>query len=487
LQKTLAGFDEMNIIQENGGTSVGTAGGGGITAPNIDLGNWQDIKIPSWVEWIAENGNIVAETLIGIAAGLTAIKLGASLIMGLGIGIAAIGIYKTIKNIIKFIKDPSWKNFKGILNGIEIALLGLGVAMVAFNATNPAGWILLAGAAIVELTTTVVEYTRKLFLNKAEILSVKDAEEQLDKARKKLKETTDAYVNAVDNAEQAERNLKEAEQKHKISGAELYKQVQNGTLDYKNMTEAQREVYKAYLNNKNAQDELKKSTNDLKDATKEETKASAENELSLANESKKYDTLKTSIINAYREGKISIKDAQDYFSRAMAGMSRESKQAFVDDLPGDIKKGLDVNKYESTWSKFKTWWNKNVLGLDTDINLRIYASGGGGKGAWGGGSGGGGGTRAKGGVFYPSKLPKLAVGGIINNPGAGVPYNGAIIGERGAEAVVPLTDSQQMALLGETIGKYITVNANITTTMNGRVISRELQKVQSNNDFAYNR
>ena len=97
------------------------------------------------------------------------------------------------------------------------------------------------------------------------------------------------------------------------------------------------------------------------------------------------------------------------------------------------------------------------------------------------------GGRAKGGIFYPSKLPKLALGGIINQPGRGVPYNGAIIGERGAEAVVPLTDSQQMELLGQTIGKYITINANITNTMNGRVISRELQKVQSDNDFAYNR
>ena len=50
-----------------------------------------------------------------------------------------------------------------------------------------------------------------------------------------------------------------------------------------------------------------------------------------------------------------------------------------------------------------------------------------------------------------------------------------------------MTDSQQMAMLGETIGKYITINASITNTMNGRVISRELQRVQNENDFAFNR
>ena len=84
-------------------------------------------------------------------------------------------------------------------------------------------------------------------------------------------------------------------------------------------------------------------------------------------------------------------------------------------------------------------------------------------------------------------LPRLAVGGIVNMPGRGVPIGGAITGEAGAEGVIPLTDSQAMETLGQAIGKYITINANITNTMNGRVISRELQKVNSSSDFAFNR
>ena len=90
-------------------------------------------------------------------------------------------------------------------------------------------------------------------------------------------------------------------------------------------------------------------------------------------------------------------------------------------------------------------------------------------------------------VTIKGGFSKLAVGGIVNRPGRGVPVGGAITGERGAEGVIPLTDSQQMSLLGEAIGRYITVNANITNTMNGRVISRELQKVQNESDFAFNR
>jgi hypothetical protein len=82
---------------------------------------------------------------------------------------------------------------------------------------------------------------------------------------------------------------------------------------------------------------------------------------------------------------------------------------------------------------------------------------------------------------------KLAKGGIINNPGRGVPLASNVTGgEVAREGVIPLTDSQMMEQLGATIGKYITVNANITNTMNGRVISRELKKIQSADDFAFN-
>lgn len=83
-------------------------------------------------------------------------------------------------------------------------------------------------------------------------------------------------------------------------------------------------------------------------------------------------------------------------------------------------------------------------------------------------------------------LPRLAVGGIVNMPGRGVPIGGAITGEVGKEGVIPLTNSQAMQELGETIGRYITINANITNSMNGKVISRQIQKIMANQDFAYN-
>ena len=91
-------------------------------------------------------------------------------------------------------------------------------------------------------------------------------------------------------------------------------------------------------------------------------------------------------------------------------------------------------------------------------------------------------------LYIPRFTPRLAVGGLINNPGRGVPLGGgsAIGGEAGREGVIPLTDSQAMETLGEAIGRYITINANITNTMNGRIISRQLQQIRNDKEFAYN-
>lgn len=92
--------------------------------------------------------------------------------------------------------------------------------------------------------------------------------------------------------------------------------------------------------------------------------------------------------------------------------------------------------------------------------------------------------------FNLPTIPKiqLAKGGILNNPGKGVPVGAnAYAGESGREFYMPLQDEQMLQLVGQSIGKYVTINANIINEMNGRVISRELQKIQNADDFAFNR
>lgn len=87
------------------------------------------------------------------------------------------------------------------------------------------------------------------------------------------------------------------------------------------------------------------------------------------------------------------------------------------------------------------------------------------------------------------RIPRLAKGGIINQPGRGVPigYGQAIGGENRSEGVIPLTDSQQMQLLGEAIGKYVRIDNVIDVNMDSRRINRILQSSSNRVNFASNR
>lgn len=82
---------------------------------------------------------------------------------------------------------------------------------------------------------------------------------------------------------------------------------------------------------------------------------------------------------------------------------------------------------------------------------------------------------------------KLAVGGIVNNPGKGVFLGGAITGESGKEGVLPLTNPNTMRELGAEIGKYITINAIIDNYMDGTKFNRSTARVQKIDNFINNR
>ncbi len=85
-----------------------------------------------------------------------------------------------------------------------------------------------------------------------------------------------------------------------------------------------------------------------------------------------------------------------------------------------------------------------------------------------------------------NEIPRLAKGGIVNNPGAGVFMGNYIAGERGAEAVLPLDDNT-MDRLGSAIARHMTINATMVNQMNGRTISREIKQIMNEQDFGFNR
>lgn len=169
--KTLAGFDELNNLDNNnsGAASWGDA------LKNVDLDTGWVEKIQAFGTWVRENWPVVVATLAGIVAALNASKLIAisgllktmgvnigtvisklNILKSLGIGIAVAGLVITIGGIIEMIKDPSWENFSTILKGISLILVGL--ALVTGN------WgLAIAGviAFVVSLVTGIEGFGEK--------------------------------------------------------------------------------------------------------------------------------------------------------------------------------------------------------------------------------------------------------------------------------------------------------------------------------------
>ena len=90
-------------------------------------------------------------------------------------------------------------------------------------------------------------------------------------------------------------------------------------------------------------------------------------------------------------------------------------------------------------------------------------------------------------MSIPRFRPRLAKGGIVNMPGKGVPLGGATIGETGPEGVIPFTDQAQMQMIGEEIGKWVTINVTNVTQLDGRELSRKVEKISANRQFANGR
>lgn len=137
IKKQLAGFDEINMLTDQSDTGT-SAGAGGVGMPNFDLSAMQG-EVPEWLQWIIDHKDEILSTLGGIAGGLVFLKLGElakslGLIEGKLLGIKAIGFGLMIKGIIDLIKDlkkyleePSWENFGKIIKDIGLIILGLGI------------------------------------------------------------------------------------------------------------------------------------------------------------------------------------------------------------------------------------------------------------------------------------------------------------------------------------------------------------------------
>ena len=361
LSKQLAGFDEMNVLSDSS-----SASGGGVM-PSFDLSQLQG-EVPWWIDWIAKNKDTVIAVISGITAALISMKLlGLDPILSLGIGIAITGIILLIKDVIKFIKDPSWNNFANILKDLTIILAGVAVAMLAVNAANPIAWILLAIAVVAALAAAVIKHW-----NEIKIVLGKVGSWIYDHI---IKPIGDFFTN-------------------------LWNGIVNGL--------------------KWAVDLIKNAFNNVVNF---------------------FRNIVSNIINLFRE--IGVK-VGDVISGAFKGVINGVLGAVENILNTPIR---TINSLIRTINKIP------------GINI---------------------------GTLGEFRLPRLAKGGIVNNPGPGVMMGSYIAGEKGPEAVIPLDDGT-LDRLGLAFARHTVINATLINQMNGRVISRELQKVQNDSNFAFNR
>ena len=525
LQKTLAGFDEMNILQKTGDTTTG-GGGGGVSLPSQDLSDLANIEIPDWVDWIAQHGELIKNIIIGIGeafltwkliswatelgAFTTGLSAFAKVLQTGGIILMIVGIVGAIGDFINLIADPSWSNFFVLIQDLSVALAGLGALLIGINASNPFGWVTLAVGVIGLLIGSLGNLISKQEEEKNSTLSVKDANENLKKAQEDLNKATNNYSSALKNTKKAKEELIKAEQKAKQTGKELYNQVLLGIVSFDDMTDTQKDLYAKYLDNKEAEDKLREKTIELQQANDKATASEQKKASAVYASTGKYTDYFNALIKGYENGEVSSRKMENVVRNIMLNLDDNTRKTFAENLPQSIKDGFqkaldemgrtdlklhDVStgitlSYKEIASSTKKTFEtdvpnsiqKSINKVDSltksidnlkkkgNVSVGVTTS-----------YSGGGSRNAKGAIYYP---PKLAVGGIINQPGRGVPL--AMGGERGAEGVIPLTDSQQMQRIGEAIGKYITINATLINEMNGNVLSRELKRIESDKEFATN-
>ena len=449
LKSQLAGFDEMNVLQETPSDSDGGTSGASVSGLDFNLDEYD-----AHLEWIEEKADGLVEKvktalkLVGaIGTAIAAWKIGKTLLsfftnpvdlgffrtMGemfgvvdalpaltlgekfssLGGAIAAMagsvalayGAFDALSN------GVDWVNLALMIGGLAVAVTGLYFAIKPFSSTLApiiagivavaAGLVLvvvgvkdfiengptlqntiliIGGAiavavglataglsvllsAVIGVTVAVGAFVAAILLEEPAIMSVEEAQKNLTAAKEKAAEAENNYISAVDAAEDALKRLEEAEKAAGVTGEELYAQVQSGTLDYADMTDAQKEVYKAYIDNEQKQKDLKAATEELNAAKKAETLASYENQLALAKESGNYDDFKKSVVDAFEKGELSADEARDLIAKSMSEMSDDAQQTFMKDLPSSLKDGLDPHKYESTGTKITKWFGNLWQGI----------------------------------------------------------------------------------------------------------------------------
>lgn len=396
IKKQLAGFDEMNILNDNSGG----ADAGGATLPSQELNS--NVPLPKWMEDLMAHGKDIIAIILGIVGAIKLLELGLAPIQALGLGIAIIGVVYAIMSLLDYLKDPSWEHFGQIIQGIGLAVAGLGIAFLGLP-------VAIAGIAIA-IVGIIIEHWEEI---------------------KAL------FMKAIDWLTE---KMNEVEKKYGFFAGLIIKGVRDFVLSIVNMLDT------IFVNAKGMLDNIIKFFDNV---FKGKWKEAWNNLVNIAKNA-------FNIILAFLDGGINM-----------------IKSIFITTFGviGDVIGGIIIGAINKAFSYIESKINTAISMFNGVLSFVNKLPG----------------VSIKK-IGYVS-LPRLARGTIVNAPGKGVltPSGNAIYGESGPEAYLPLSDTRLLEQLGSTIGKYITINATVVNSMNGRVLSREIQKVQNESNFAMNR
>lgn len=452
LKKELAnlqGFDEMNILQEPSDSS-GKGGGASADVGDIgDLGALSDInfgQIGEEVKALGLNFDLVTAAVWGLVAALTAFKVlkwldnlglismttGEIFKVAAGIGLLVSGIILIVKGVIDYLKDPSWENFITILAGIALAAAGVALIFGAIPALITAA-VLLIGA----LALAIYKHWDEI---KATLAKV---------------------------------------------GSWIYDNVISPVIDFfKDMWETIKEIFSPFIDFfanlfSTIFENIKITINNIKQIVGLLWEGIKGLLSPIANWiydkiirpianffSGLWEGIKNGVFSAINIVKKYFNDVVNFFKGIISTITNLFKE--IGTKVGDVIGSAFKNVINFVLSFIEGTLNKPINAINSLIGKINELPGV---------------NLTKLNTF---KFPRLAQGGIVNNPGRGVMMGSYIAGERGPEAVLPL-DNQTMDRLGEAIARHMSINNDNKIYLNARQIARQLNVTQFESDFAFNR
>ena len=146
IKDNMAGWDDLTVLSDN------DKGAGGISTPTIEP--LPDTDAPSWLQWIVDHKDEILAVFAGVATALILWNLGFKGLKALGIGAIIAGIVYSVKKLLDYLNEPTWENFGGIIEGIGIAVIGVGIAFEL--------WPVAVAGAIILIVGIIMKYWDKI-------------------------------------------------------------------------------------------------------------------------------------------------------------------------------------------------------------------------------------------------------------------------------------------------------------------------------------